>query len=148
MLSAGTVTYLEQNCFPYSYCHNLMVWLSTGCDLDLGFIDHLHHSELQVITALSLTSALYKSSQHLLNIFQPAVPSSAVPWQRLLTVEIIPLHALKSYFHSLPCGTELSTNNWLTPRLAAISHQLPSLLFTGWLSSDNCQAGGHFTPIS
>jgi hypothetical protein len=26
-----------------------------------GFIDHLHHSELQVITALSLISTLYKS---------------------------------------------------------------------------------------
>jgi hypothetical protein len=29
------------------------------------------------------------------------VPSPAVPWQRLLTLEILRLHALRSYLHSL-----------------------------------------------
>jgi hypothetical protein len=32
-----------------------------------------HNSELQVITALSLISALYKSSQHPLSLFQPCM---------------------------------------------------------------------------
>jgi hypothetical protein len=35
-----------------------------------------HHSELQVITALSLISTLYKSQQHPLSLFQPTVFTS------------------------------------------------------------------------
>jgi hypothetical protein len=50
--------------------------------------------ELQAIIAPSLISTLYKSSQH-----QPAMSSPAVPWQRLLTVEILQLHTLKSSLH-------------------------------------------------
>jgi hypothetical protein len=45
-------------------------WSQTGYGLVNRFIDHIkHHLELQVITALPLTSTLYKSPQHLLNIF-------------------------------------------------------------------------------
>jgi hypothetical protein len=47
-----------------------------------------HHSKLQVITALSLLSTLYKSQQHPLSLFQPAVSATA------LTVEIL------SFLHS------------------------------------------------
>jgi hypothetical protein len=37
---------------------------------------YTHHSELQVITALSLISTLYKSQQHLLILFQAAIFTS------------------------------------------------------------------------
>jgi hypothetical protein len=40
--------------------------------------------------------------------FQPALPSSTVPLQRLLTVETLQLHALRFYLHK----TEISTNSW------------------------------------
>jgi hypothetical protein len=72
---------------------------------------YTQHSEQQVITALSLISILYKSSQHPLGLFQPAVFAPVVPWRRLLKVEILQLHALRSYLHSLPCRTQLSTDN-------------------------------------
>jgi hypothetical protein len=62
-----------------------------------------HRSELQVITAKSLISALYKSRQHLLSLLQPARSSPVVPWQRLLILEILQLHALRSSCHSRPC---------------------------------------------
>jgi hypothetical protein len=43
--------------------------------------------------------------------------SSAVPWQRLPTVEILQLNALRFYRHSLPCRTQLFdrqlTTNWV-----------------------------------
>jgi hypothetical protein len=70
---------------------------------------YTHDSELQAITAPSLISTLYKSPQHTLSLFQPAVSSLAVPWQRILTVEILQLHALRSSLHSLPRRTQLST---------------------------------------
>jgi hypothetical protein len=54
-----------------------------------------HHSELQVITALSLISKIHNSP--------------AVSLQRLLTVEVLQLLALWSYLHGLPCRTQLST---------------------------------------
>jgi hypothetical protein len=74
---------------------------------------YTYHSELQVITALSLISTLYKSPQHLLSLFQPAMSSEAVPLQRLLTVKNLHLHALRFYLHSFPCRTLLSTDNCL-----------------------------------
>jgi hypothetical protein len=37
------------------------------------------------------------------------VSSPAVPWQWLLTVEILQLPALKFYLHSLPCRTQLDS---------------------------------------
>jgi hypothetical protein len=50
-----------------------------------------HDLELQVITAPPLISAIHKSLQHPLSIFQPAMSSTAVPWQRLLTLDILQL---------------------------------------------------------
>jgi hypothetical protein len=71
---------------------------------------YTHVWELQAIIELSLIYTLYKSPKHSLSLFQPAVPSPAVPWQRLLRVEIIQLHALRYYFHSFLYGTQLSLN--------------------------------------
>jgi hypothetical protein len=72
-------------------------WQSFG--LDIGFIDH--DSGLQAITAPPLIFTIHKLSQHPLNIFQPAMSLPAVPWQRLLTVEILQLQRLKSSLHRL-----------------------------------------------
>jgi hypothetical protein len=71
---------------------------------------YTHDSELQAITALSVISTLYKSPQHPLNLFQPAVLSSVVPWQRLLTVQFLQLLALGFYLLSLPCRIQMA---WL-----------------------------------
>jgi hypothetical protein len=69
---------------------------------------YTNNSELQAITAPPLISTIHKSPQHPLSLFYPALSLPAVPWQRLLTVEILQLHALRLYLHSLPCRT-LST---------------------------------------
>jgi hypothetical protein len=50
-----------------------------------------HDSELQVLTAPSLISTLYKSPKHTLRVLQPAVTSLVVSWQRFLTAEILQL---------------------------------------------------------
>jgi hypothetical protein len=79
---------------------------------------YTHDSELQAITAPPLISTFYKSQQHPLSLFQPAVSSQTVPCHRLLTVEILQLHALKSslsggslptasFPHRLPYRTDL-----------------------------------------
>jgi hypothetical protein len=73
-------------------------------------ITYTHDWELQAITVPPLISTIHKSPQHLLSLFQPAISSLAVPLQRLLTLQIIQLHALRSSLHSLLCRTELSTN--------------------------------------
>jgi hypothetical protein len=64
-----------------------------------------HDSELQVITAPSLISTIHKSPQHRLSLFQPTVSSPDVPWQRLLTVEILQLPVLTLF----PAGRRLTT---------------------------------------
>jgi hypothetical protein len=49
--------------------------------LDMALLTILQHDwKLQVITEPSLISTLYKSPQHTLSLFQPAVSSPAVPW--------------------------------------------------------------------
>jgi hypothetical protein len=59
-------------------------------------------------------------------------------------VRILEIPALESYLYSLPCRTQLSTDNWLSPRLAAISHQPPNFLFTGWLTTElYCKSKSH-----
>jgi hypothetical protein len=40
-------------------------------------------------------------------LFQPALSLPAVPWQQLLTVEILQLHALKLSLHRLPYKIDL-----------------------------------------
>jgi hypothetical protein len=76
---------------------------------------YTHDSELQAVTAPPLISTIHKSPQHQLNILQPTVSSPTVPWQRLLTVEILQLHALNSCLH----GTELTTDK--APDLSVIT---------------------------
>jgi hypothetical protein len=111
-------------------CHNLGMTTEGVLDRWKDLLTtYTQHSELQVITALLLISTLYKSEQHLLSLFQPAVSSSAVPWKQLLTLNILQIPVLRFYLQSLPCRIQLSTDNW----------QLATL---------NCQAGGHFTPTS
>jgi hypothetical protein len=78
-----------------------------------------HQPKLQVITAPSLISKLYRLLQQTLSILQPAVSSTAVPCQRLLTLEILQLSALTSFLSveypatspqpSLQSPTELPT---------------------------------------
>jgi hypothetical protein len=85
------------------------VWLNAGyIDLQMDLLTNIYHSELRVLT-LSFIFTLHRSPQHLLSIFQSAMSSSAVPRQRLLTVEILQLHALRSSCHSRPCRTLV---NW------------------------------------
>jgi hypothetical protein len=61
-----------------------------------GFVSDLlttytHNSELEAITAPPLISTIHKTPQHTLSLFQPAMSSLAVPWQRLLTLKILQL---------------------------------------------------------
>jgi hypothetical protein len=56
-------------------------------------------------------STIHKSQQHPLSLFHPAVSSPAVPWQRLLTVKILQLHALWSSLHSLPYRTQVTAES-------------------------------------
>jgi hypothetical protein len=71
---------------------------------------YTHSLELQAITRPLLISTIHKSPQHT-SLFQPTVFSPAVPWQLLLTVEIIQLHLFRSFLHSFSCRTasQLST---------------------------------------
>jgi hypothetical protein len=74
--------------------------------LENGFIDHLY-TRLGTTSNYSTTSisTIHKSLQHPLRLFQPAVSSPAIPWQQLLTVEILQLHAFKSSLHRPPYRT-------------------------------------------
>jgi hypothetical protein len=69
------------------------VWLKTGYWFDIGFIDTLrtHHSEIQVTTALSLISTLYKSLAH-------AKPSRPIShnWTLSLTNQLLHFTSLSS----------------------------------------------------
>jgi hypothetical protein len=65
---------------------------------------YTHDSELQAITAPPLISTIHKSLQHPLSIFQPAVYTPAVPWQRLLTWRFFSFKH-SGCLHSLQCRT-------------------------------------------
>jgi hypothetical protein len=60
-----------------------------------------------------------RSPQHPPSLFKPAICSPIVSWQRLLTVEILQLHALRSYLHSLPCRTQLGRPRCLQDNYSA-----------------------------
>jgi hypothetical protein len=76
------------------------------------FIDRVY-TQLGTTSNYSATaiSTIHRSPQHTLSLFQAAVSSPDILWQRLLTVEILQFHALRSALHSLPCRTELSTES-------------------------------------
>jgi hypothetical protein len=69
---------------------------------------YTHDSELQAITAPPLISTIHKPPQHPQCFSSPLCLHQPFPWQRLLTVEILQLHALMSSLHSLPYRTELN----------------------------------------
>jgi hypothetical protein len=93
IISVGLGHLERANLDHLSYCQ-IYKWLYRRLGLVNGFIDLLytHDSELQAITAPPVISTI-----------QPAVSSVAVSWQRLLTMEILQLHALRTSLHSLPC---------------------------------------------
>jgi hypothetical protein len=68
---------------------------------------YTHDSKVQAITAPPLISKIHKSSQRPLSLFQHAVSTPAALWQRLLTLEILQLHARKFSLHRLPYRTDL-----------------------------------------
>jgi hypothetical protein len=81
------------------------------------------------------------------NLFQPALSSPAVPWQRLLTVEILQLLALTSFFPRVSFRTACQ----LFPQLSysAISSQPPLQSSTALsIQHTALQADGYFTPNS
>jgi hypothetical protein len=101
----------------HSYTIYICITTCIMCDYRWGtdwWMDLLttctHHWELQAITAPQLISTVHKSPQQPLSLFQPAMSSPAVSLQRLLTVEILQLHALRFCLQSLPCRTLLSIN--------------------------------------
>jgi hypothetical protein len=69
---------------------------------------HTHDSEIQAISAPPLMTTIHKSPQHPLSLFHPAVSSPAVPWQRLIIVENLQLHELRSSSQP-PLRKQLST---------------------------------------
>jgi hypothetical protein len=122
-----------------------------------GFVDHFY-TPLGTTSNYSATTNLHNSQ---LTIAPAKVFQTAVPWQRLLTVEILQLHALTSFLRRLRFRTACQPFprlNWIAissqrplqssaalliryvaHRLAAISHHPPHLPFTAELSTEHCQ---------
>jgi hypothetical protein len=92
------------------------------------FTTYSHHSELQVITALSLISTNHKSPQHTLSLFPACCVFISRSLVTALTVEMLQLPALSFYLHSLGRRTQLSTNdcqlttNWVAPLYLSYNH--------------------------
>jgi hypothetical protein len=84
-----------------------------------GFINHLY-ARLGATSNYSTTANLHNSeiiTAHIKLFFQPAVSSPAVPWQLLLAVEILQLHALR-FYSSQPPVRDLLNSTQLTLSLA------------------------------
>jgi hypothetical protein len=71
------------------------VWLYPSYGLEIGFIDSTSNNS----ATANLQNSQFNTAPA--NLFQPAVSSPAVPWQRLLTAEILQLPALTSFLHRL-----------------------------------------------
>jgi hypothetical protein len=69
---------------------------------------YTHHSEIQAITALSLISTLYKSPQHPLSHFPACCIFVSRSLSTALKVEILQLHTVRFYHHSIPCRSLFS----------------------------------------
>jgi hypothetical protein len=79
-----------------------------GFGMDIAFSDHLYTQLLSTsIYRAIVTLQNSQISTATVKLFQPAVSSPAVAWQRLLTVEILQLYALESSLHRLPYRTDL-----------------------------------------
>jgi hypothetical protein len=77
--------------------------------------NYKHLQRYRYLHTLQITTAPAKT-------FSLLAVSSAVPWQRFLILEILQLHALRFYPHSLPCRTQLTC--LLTPGLAVFHTNL------------------------
>jgi hypothetical protein len=97
------------------------MWLSTGFWIS-EWIDHLY-TRLGSTSNYSATANPHNSPQHPLSLFQPAVSSLAVPWQRLLTVEFLLFHALKPSLHRLPAQDSLGRFSCLSYNCSARTTQ-------------------------
>jgi hypothetical protein len=99
-----------------------------------GFIDtYTHDSELQVFTMQSLITTIHKSPQHPLSLFQPTVSSPVVPWQRLLTAEIVQLlwsipFALASTTPQLKCQINYGNISYQSPLQNSTELMAPTVL--------------------
>jgi hypothetical protein len=108
----------------------------------------IHDTELQVITAPPLISTLYKSPQQPLSILQPTVSSPAVPWQRLLTVEILQLHALRSFLHSPPYRIPCQLNWTGSPQLSSIPRYGPRRKYRSFSQANRFHGNVFASPIT
>jgi hypothetical protein len=93
------------------YCHVYECYYRRGMNWWMDLLTtYRHDSELQAITAPPPISTIQKiTTTPAKHFFQPAVSSPAVPWQRLLTGEILQLHALRSSLLRLPWRTQLNS---------------------------------------
>jgi hypothetical protein len=129
---------LQQQIILYNNNGTCMDVSRRGFGLDIGFIDYLcivTASNYNSPTALHCTAlhCKYKcnySTHKVFSVFSSRLLESYLTQWRFFRV------CAKSSLHRLPCNS-LSVPNWLTPRLAAITHQPPSLLFTAWLSTEH-----------
>jgi hypothetical protein len=64
---------------------------------------YANHSELQLITALSLISTIKKYVAH----FKSSQSPLDLSWQQFLTIQILQLPAIRSSCQSRPCRTQL-----------------------------------------
>jgi hypothetical protein len=101
------VSYIRSNTIYIVTCRSVCLWARFW--LVNGFTDHLY-TRLGITSNYSATANLQNSQTTTApgKAFSSLLSSPAVPWQRLLTVEILQLHALRSSLHSLPYRTQLS----------------------------------------
>jgi hypothetical protein len=126
----------------YTYINIVTI---SGCDCKrglgwwIGFINHLYTQSgtTSNYSAIAYLHTLQITTAHAKSFFQPAVSSTAVPWQRYLKMEILQLSALAYY---CPAIEYLSTvNSTVAPSLQS-STQLPTLNWTHFTSL-------HFTSL-
>jgi hypothetical protein len=137
--------------FYFFHAYNILSYIQ-GCDYRrgtlwwIGFIDHLY-TPLQ--TTLSRTT-LCRSLTNTCYCPRPITVSTS----RFLATASTEGDSLASCIQILlsqpPVKScyQLTTQLTALPRLVAISHQLPSLLFTGWLSTDCLSTEPSHSPTS
>jgi hypothetical protein len=121
MPSSFSTQILKNMNYYHYYCHDWGVtidgvWIGEWIYWPLIHTTRNHKH----LTAISLSSTLHKSPQHLLSFFQPAVSWPTVPWQRLLTVEIFQLHALRSSVTAARVELLSTINSTVAPSLLSL----------------------------
>jgi hypothetical protein len=99
-----------------SVIESIVMFLGCHCSWGMDWwvellTTYTHHSELQVITALSLISTLYKSPQHPLSLFPAFCAFISHSLETASNSGDSWLHTLRFYLHSLLCRTHLSTDS-------------------------------------